>query len=84
MDKVAPKDTILDFNLASEEIVISPLTVKSLPRVASPLNITLKASDLALDAVPFPITKAGADVENEVELVALDPEEFHDPITNEP
>jgi hypothetical protein len=52
--------------------------------VVSPLNITLKASDFAFEAVPFPITKAGADVLKADALVALDPEEFQDPITNEP
>ena len=45
-------------SLASEETSISPFIVKSLPIVASPLNSTLKASDFASDAVPFPMTKA--------------------------
>ena len=47
-------------SLASEETTTSPLTVKSLLTVVSPLNITLKASD-TVPEVPFPITKAGAE-----------------------
>ena len=74
---------MFDFNLASDVIFTSPLTVRSLLTVASPLNITLKASDFALDAVPFPITKAGAEVENEFALVADEPEELYCPITTE-
>ena len=74
---------MFDFNLASDEITTSPLTVRSLLTVASPLNITLKASDLASPPVPFPITKAGADVENELALVADEPEELNCPITKE-
>ena len=35
---VEPSDTMLAFSLASEEITISPSTVKSLLNVASPLN----------------------------------------------
>ena len=74
----------LTFNLASDEITTSPLTVRSLLTVASPLYITLKASDLLLDAVPFPITKAGLEVENESELVAEELLELYLPITKEP
>ena len=73
---------MFDFNLASDEITTSPLTVKSLLTVVSPLNITLKASD-KLPEVPFPITKAGADVENELALVAHEPEELYCPMTVE-
>ena len=74
---------MFDFNLASDEITTSPLTVRSLLTVASPLNITLKASDLFEESTPFPITKAGADVENELALVADEPEELNCPITKE-
>jgi hypothetical protein len=83
LGSVDPRDTIFDFNLASDEILTSPFTVKSLLTVVSPLNITLKASDFALDAVPFPITKAGADVENELALVAEEPLELYCPMTVE-
>ena len=83
MGRVEPSDTMFDFNLASDEITTSPLTVKSLLTVVSPLNITLKASDLFEEFVPFPITKAGADVENELALVADEPEELYCPITVE-
>ena len=82
LESVDPRETILDLSLASEEIFTSPLTVKSLLTVASPLNITLKASDKLPD-VPFPITKAGADVENVVALVAEEPDELYCPITRE-
>ena len=75
---------MFDFNLASDEITTSPLTVRSLLTVVSPLNITLKASDKLKPLVPFPITKAGADVENELALVADEPEELNCPITKEP
>ena len=49
---------MFDFNLASDEITTSPLTVRSLLTVASPLNITLKASDLFEESAPFPMIKA--------------------------
>ena len=52
--------------------------------VVVPLNKILKASDLELFAVPFPITKAGAEALKAVALVTVDPDKFHDPITNEP
>ena len=74
---------MFDLSLASDEILTSPLTVKSLLTVASPLNITLKASDFALYAAPFPMTKAGAEVENEFALVADEPEELYCPMTVE-
>ena len=75
---------MFDFNLASDEITISPLTVRSLLTVVSPLYIILKASDLLLEADPFPITKAGLEVENELALVAEEPLELYLPITKEP
>ena len=78
LESVEPRDTMFDLSLASEEMVISP------PTVVSPLNITLNASDLFEEFVPFPITKAGADVENEAALVADEPEELYCPITKEP
>ena len=83
MGRVEPSDTMFDFNLASDEITTSPLTVKSLLTVVSPLNITLKASDFALDAVPFPITKAVFEVLNPPALVADEPLELYCPMTVE-
>ena len=48
-----------ELSLSSFPSIISfPLMVKSLPIVASPLNSTLKASDLLSKAIPFPMTKA--------------------------
>ena len=76
-DSVAPSDTMFALSLASEDTVTSPLTIKSLLTVASPLNITLKASERLESSAPLPITKAGADVENEVALVAVEPEELN-------
>ena len=60
LESVEPRDIIFDLSLASEDMVISP------PTVVSPLNITLNASDLFEESVPFPITKAVFDVLNEV------------------
>ena len=78
LESVAPRDAMFDLSLASEEMVISP------PTVVSPLNITLKASDLFDESVPFPITKAVFDVLNEVALlVTEEPEELYCPITKE-
>ena len=75
---------MFDFNLASDEITTSPLTVRSLLTVVSPLNITLKASDLFEEFVPFPITNAVFEVLNDVALfVTEDPEELYCPITKE-
>ncbi len=42
-----------------------------------PLNKTLKASLLLAASAPLPITKAGANVSNEVALVAVDPDELY-------
>ncbi len=71
-------------SLASEETTISPVTVKSLLIVVSPLNFTIKASDLA-SAVPFPITKALFVVKKPVgepELPSV-PVKLYRPITND-
>ena len=82
--RVLPREMILAFSLASDEITTFPLTVRSLLTVVSPLNITLKASDLFEEFVPFPITKAVFEVLNEVALfVTEEPEELYCPITNE-
>ena len=80
---VEPSDTIFDFNLASEETTTSPPIVRSLLTVASPLNITLKASDIFELLVPFPITKAVFAVLNAVALVAEEPLELYCPIIKE-
>ena len=82
LGRVEPSDTMFDLNLASDEITTSPLTVRSLLTVVSPLNITLKASDLFENLLPFPITKAVFAVLYEVALfVTEDPEELNCPIT---
>ena len=75
---------MFDFNLASDEITTSPLTVKSLLTVVSPLNITLKASDLFEESAPFPMTNAVFEVLNDEALfVTEEPEELYCPITVE-
>ncbi len=72
------------FKRISEFMTISPLTVRSLPTVASPLNITLKASDFSSEALPFPITKAVFAVLNESALfVIVEPLKLYLPITND-
>ena len=64
--------------------IISPETVRSLAIVVSPLNITLKASDLSPAPVPFPITKAVfAVLKVYCSLVTVEPEELYCPITKE-
>ena len=63
------------------EVISVPPIYREPETYVSPLNITLKASDKLPEEVPFPITKAGADVENEDELVAEEPEELYCPIT---
>lgn len=72
LDSVAPSDTMFAFSRASEVTIMSPLTVKSLLTVASPLNITLKASERLEPSVPLPTTKAVAEIENESALVAVE------------
>ena len=85
MASVEPSDTIFALSLASDDTTTSPLTVKLLLTVVLPLTITLKASDFALEAVPFPITKAVLlGLGCVALLVTVAPPKLYCPITKEP
>ena len=77
----SPKVVTLDpesvIAVALDDDISFPVIDKSPASVVFPLKSTLKASDLLEPSIPFPITKAGADVENEFALVAEEPEELY-------
>ena len=53
-------------------------------RVASPLNLTKRASLLFSESIPFPITKAVlSKLNNVAPLVTVEPDKLYSPITNE-
>jgi len=81
---LAINDTVFAFSLASEETTTSHFTIKSLLTVASPLNSTLKESDLLSVSAPFPITKAVFPrLYSKALFVIVEPEELYCPITVE-